>query len=747
MRLRHLALVVALTFAACDSDPTAPDAGPEPVGVVNDDGGTVETSDGAVKLTFPAGAVSGDTEITVEPAADVPDDAGLVPGTAYDFGPDGTTFAEPVAIVLQYDPAQLPAGIDEASLALHKADNDAWRSVGESVVDMDANTVTATLTGFSVYGLLSLGEATVAEPHVGDGQSDAVGQPVDVAPAVLVLNQRGDPLPNVDVDFAVSAGGGSVTGAAATTDASGIATVGSWTLGTEGAQSLTATVTGLDPVVFGATAVAACDYTAPYTLGETVEGALGAPDCVDAAGRYADYHALDLDAQAAVTLTMNADDVEPLVGVYTHDGTYIVAQYASSRGFTRALLAPGSYRVGTRRMDTDSTTIGPDEPAPYSLTVAEATHTAESCDIANTVFVTPGVTATGTMTTGHCTDSYSDDPEQRYAQHQIRMTAGFTYTMTLTADTAAAISVWGADGQHEDFAGTSQPGTVQLVYTAAQDGFHGVPVLGHAGVGYELQFEVSETAVDRCAQSTPYVLGATNEGVLSDQSCTDSQGRYTEYYDLVVEEQLSVNLNMTSGEFEPFIAAFDADGRLVVTQYVSSPGFTRGIFAPGTYRLAARSAGTALPGWYDMWLQEDDHYVDVCDASSNVFVTPGVVVDGYITSGDCLDELAEEPGLYWENYPVRLMPGDEITVSLSAGAHARLSVWNTVGENVALEMGPAEGATNVSATITADVEGWYTFYAIAYDGTEYSLSFSERTSTSTAAPAQGSGPLASPGIE
>ncbi len=124
MRCRHLALVVALTFAACESDRTAPDAdaGPEPVGIVSDDGGTVETSDGAVQLTFPAGAVSGDTEITVEPAADVPDDAGLVPGTAYDFGPDGTRRAGRHSSTTRRSFPQA-----STRLPLHKADSLAQR--------------------------------------------------------------------------------------------------------------------------------------------------------------------------------------------------------------------------------------------------------------------------------------------------------------------------------------------------------------------------------------------------------------------------------------------------------------------------------------------------------------------------------------------------------------------------------------------------------------------------------------------
>jgi hypothetical protein len=67
------------------------------------------------------------------------------------------------------------------------------------------------------------------------------------------------------VVFGVTAGGGSITGANATTNGSGIASVGSWTLGqTAGTNTLTATVSGIAPVSF--TATGAADVAA--TLGK-----------------------------------------------------------------------------------------------------------------------------------------------------------------------------------------------------------------------------------------------------------------------------------------------------------------------------------------------------------------------------------------------------------------------------------------------------------------------------------------------
>lgn len=95
--------------------------------------------------------------------------------------------------------------------------------------------------------------------QAGNGQSALVGTAVTVDPAVLVRDASNNPLSNVNVTFAVVTGGGTVGGGSAVTNAQGIATVGSWTLGAvAGANTLTASVPGtaLTPVTFTATATA-----------------------------------------------------------------------------------------------------------------------------------------------------------------------------------------------------------------------------------------------------------------------------------------------------------------------------------------------------------------------------------------------------------------------------------------------------------------------------------------------------------
>lgn len=88
----------------------------------------------------------------------------------------------------------------------------------------------------------------------GNNQTATAGTNVGTAPSVLVRDFAGNAVSGTAVTFTVTSGGGSVTGGTATTNASGIATVGSWTLGaTPGANTITATIAGVGTVKFTTT--------------------------------------------------------------------------------------------------------------------------------------------------------------------------------------------------------------------------------------------------------------------------------------------------------------------------------------------------------------------------------------------------------------------------------------------------------------------------------------------------------------
>src|SRR5256885_8519514 len=89
---------------------------------------------------------------------------------------------------------------------------------------------TVTVTETALVTVNSAAAAAIA-PHGGNGQTAPAGSAVLIAPSVIVTDAFGNPVSGVSVTFAPGLGSGSVTGAAQTTDARGVAPVGGWTLG------------------------------------------------------------------------------------------------------------------------------------------------------------------------------------------------------------------------------------------------------------------------------------------------------------------------------------------------------------------------------------------------------------------------------------------------------------------------------------------------------------------------------------
>jgi len=125
-------------------------------------------------------------------------------------------------------------------------------TAGSNTVSASSGSLSGSPVGFTATGTADV--PAQVSVSAGDGQSAVAGQAVAVDPAVLVRDQFDNPVPGVPVSFAVTGGGGSLTGGSPSTNASGIATVGSWTLGPSvGSNTLSATVTGLAPAGFTAT--------------------------------------------------------------------------------------------------------------------------------------------------------------------------------------------------------------------------------------------------------------------------------------------------------------------------------------------------------------------------------------------------------------------------------------------------------------------------------------------------------------
>jgi DNA-binding beta-propeller fold protein YncE len=134
--------------------------------VVKGSGGKVHHPRG-ITLDIPAGALAADTEITITAGRKAEGYgykasgagrgkklAGVTEGV--EFGPDGTVFAEPVTISIPYDPARVPAGVDESELAVCRFDpaSGVWEELPSSV-DSRLRIVSARTEHFSLYAVMA----------------------------------------------------------------------------------------------------------------------------------------------------------------------------------------------------------------------------------------------------------------------------------------------------------------------------------------------------------------------------------------------------------------------------------------------------------------------------------------------------------------------------------------------------------------------------------------------------------------
>lgn len=111
------------------------------------------------------------------------------------------------------------------------------------------------------------GAAAQVAKAAGDGQVALPGSALAVPPAVLVSDAFGNPVAGVTVEFAVTAGGGSIGGSESVTGANGQAAVPSWTLGaSKGHNALMATAGALSQTFTASAAEVASSITVDIAL-------------------------------------------------------------------------------------------------------------------------------------------------------------------------------------------------------------------------------------------------------------------------------------------------------------------------------------------------------------------------------------------------------------------------------------------------------------------------------------------------
>lgn len=199
-------------------------------------------------VAFTAGAgqtAQAGTVVSTPPAVTVRDAGGNpVPGVQVTFSSTPSGTVTPTTVTTD---ASGVARLTSFTLGTQAGTYTLQATVLASNVTGNPATITATAT--------SAGASRV-DIVAGNSGSATVGSAVAAAnlPSVAVRDQFGNPVAGVQVTFAVTSGGGTITGGTQTTNAQGVATVGGFTLGqTAGANTITATAQGVGAANFTVT--------------------------------------------------------------------------------------------------------------------------------------------------------------------------------------------------------------------------------------------------------------------------------------------------------------------------------------------------------------------------------------------------------------------------------------------------------------------------------------------------------------
>jgi len=287
-----------------------------------------------------------------------------------------------------------------------------------------------TLAGVTFTATSTAGAAASLAKNAGDNQAVVAGNAVPTPPSVIVKDANGNLKPGITVTFAVVSGGGSVTGATAVTNAAGVATVGSWTLGNSlGTNSLSATVAGLPSVTFVAEALAAlCAVRPPHTFGTVSSGTLSSSDCAFSDGSFVDFYTVAVP-QAGAYLFRQGAGFDTYLVLATSDGTTIgenddEVETGTSSGI-KALLPAGNYLLAASSFE------------PGVTGAYEISSTTTSTDVAGCepVFVVRNVTTTQNLAATDCNLANTGATPIHADGYFIFLNAGSSITINMTSPT------------------------------------------------------------------------------------------------------------------------------------------------------------------------------------------------------------------------------------------------------------------------------------------------------------------------
>ena len=473
--------------------------------------------------------------------------------------------------------------------------------------------------------------------------SGTAGEVVTPAPAVIVKDQPGQPTAGVAVTFAVVEGGGSVTGASAVTNADGVATVGSWTLGkTSGANTVTATVGQLTPVTFTANGGPGQPAALSKTAGDGQTAVSGAGVLVAPSVTVADANGNGVP-NIAVTFTVASGAGTVIGGNATTNAQGVAAPTGWILGKT-----PGANTLTASAPNLAAVTFNATgTPGAPALLIKRT-------DVDN--FTLPGGFTVGNAPSVFVKDANGNLVPDATVKFSVGDGEGIVSGETAKSDAngVATVGSWtlGYPGTNTLIA-TSGDASTTFTITATD------PCLGRLNHDFDVQLHDALTKFD-CK---------LDNGVFSDRiQLTSSRDQLPHSYIVSLSSStFDTYLYVLQYNLQPLAENDNSNG--------SSNSSIRVLLSTGAL-LAASSAHAGVTGDYTLTTTEAPEDVGNC---ALVYTAPGMgTANQKIEKTDC-----EDFNYYYDKYRIYVAAGQTITVDLyqtQFGKH--FSVWDTANNNV-----------------------------------------------------------------
>jgi hypothetical protein len=315
--------------------------------------------------------------------------------------------------------------------------------------------------GLSCHDLSGVGgfPSTIA-PASSTAQIATPGTAVAQPPSVVVRDRFGAPVSAASVTFTVTSGGGSVTGGTALTDASGVATVGSWTFGTgPAANTLNATVGSLPPLRF-----TACLSSGTHAIGGSTTGGLNTSDCQFSEGSYVDLVNTTVTAARTYVFNLSSTNFDAYLQLNTMGGDLVGFNNNSNTSFNstlKVLLPAADFTIAASSFNAN--VVGT-----YTIASAASSDMVTGCE---EVWAARGITSDQSLQSTDCLSGgfFEDD-------YFIYLNAGAPVTISMNS--TAIDSKLGLyfnrllRASNNDKDATTQD--AQLTYTPPVSGVYGI---------------------------------------------------------------------------------------------------------------------------------------------------------------------------------------------------------------------------------------------------------------------------------